>query len=56
LELRFDREDVDGDDEDDDVSAVWVGARAVLAAVTRASKIRGSSPSSGFHCTPMPNL
>jgi hypothetical protein len=32
------------------------GAGAGLAAVTSASKIRRSSPSSGNHCTPMPNL
>ena len=32
------------------------GAGAVLAAATRASKIRASSPSSGCHCTPTPNL
>jgi hypothetical protein len=46
--LRLERELTSG-------CGAWAGCVAVVAAFTRASSSRASSPSSGFHCTPRPH-
>ena len=46
--LRLERELTSG-------CGAWAGCVAMVAAFTRASSSRASSPSSGFHCTPRPH-